>query len=69
VTIIFPTRRNLERLAQFASFDEAAAHARAYPVQTITPWTEMRDGAEHLCIPDDLGYPVSSQPLHAADRG
>jgi len=66
--IIFPTRRNLERLAQFASFAEAAAHAERYPVRMITPWIEPRDGADHLCIPDDLGYPVTSEPLGAANR-
>jgi len=68
-TIIFPTRRNLERLAQFESFDDAAAHARAFPLRTVTPWTEERDGLPHLCIPDDLGYPVTAEPLTAANRG
>ncbi|SFO21072.1 NUDIX domain-containing protein [Sphingomonas sp. OK281] len=68
-TIIFPTRRNLERLAQFADLDAALADARAHPVRTVTPWTEMRDGIEHLCIPDDLGYPVTSEPMSDAVRG
>lgn len=67
-TIIFPTRRNLERLALFAGFADAVADARAHPVRTITPWIETRDGAEHLCIPDDLGYPVASEPLSRAIR-
>lgn len=67
--LIFPTRCNLERLAQFASFDAAVAGARAHPVRTITPWIEQRDGIDHLCIPDDLGYPVTSQPLTDVVRG
>jgi len=67
--IIFPTRRNLERLAQFASFEEAAADAAAHPVRVVTPWAEERNGAEHLCIPGDLGYPVTSEPITAALRG
>ncbi len=67
-TIIFPTRRNLERLALYGSFAEAAAHARALPVRTVTPWFEERDGERHLCIPDDLGYPVTSQPAATALR-
>ncbi len=67
--IIFPTRRNLERLAQFDSFDAAAAHAAAIPVRTVTPWIEQRDGMKHLCIPDDLGYPVTSEALDSAERG
>jgi len=69
VTIIFPTRRNLERLARFASFEEAAADAAAHPVRTVTPWIEERADGRHLCIPDDLGYPVTSQPLAEAMRG
>ncbi len=68
-TIIFPTRRNLERLAQFADFEAAVTDARAHRVRTVTPWTEIRDGVEHLCIPDDLGYPVTSQPMSDAVRG
>jgi 8-oxo-dGTP pyrophosphatase MutT (NUDIX family) len=67
--IIFPTRRNLERLAQFASFEAAAADAAAHPVRVVTPWAELRDGAEQLCIPDDLGYPVTSEPMTDALRG
>ncbi|WP_431471055.1 NUDIX hydrolase [Sphingosinithalassobacter sp. LHW66-3] len=67
--IIFPTRRNLERLATFGSFDEAAAHARAHPVRTITPWVERRDDADHLCIPNDCGYPVTSEAINRATRG
>lgn len=66
--IIFPTRRNLERLARFADYDAAAADARARPVRTVTPWIETRDGTEMLCIPGDLGYPVTSEPLHSAGR-
>jgi 8-oxo-dGTP pyrophosphatase MutT (NUDIX family) len=67
--IIFPTRRNLERLAQFASFEEALADADAHPVSVVTPWQEHRDGAEQLCIPDGIGYPVTSEPLDGASRG
>lgn len=67
-SLIFPTRRNLERLARFASFDEAVADAHAHPVRTITPWIEAREDGEHLCIPNDAGYPVTSEPLDTAVR-
>lgn len=67
--IIFPTRRNLERLAQFASFDDLAAHARSIPVEKVTPWMEERDGVRHLCIPAHLGYPVTAEPLEGLLRG
>lgn len=65
---IFPTIRNLERLAQASSLDEAVALARAYPIETIMPWIEERDGQPHLCIPDHLGYPVTSEAVETAMR-
>lgn len=67
--IIFPTRRNLERLAQFNSFAEACAHARDYPVTIVTPWVETRDGETLLCIPEGIGYPVTTEAMDAAMRG
>lgn len=66
--LIFPTRRNLERLARYADVAAAFADAHAHPVRTITPWIEPRGGVDHLCIPDDLGYPVTAEPMAAADR-
>ncbi len=67
--IIFPTRRNLERLARFADFDAAVADARRHPVRTVTPWSETHEGEAYLCIPDDLGYPVTRERLSSAVRG
>lgn len=67
-TIIFPTRRNLERLARFGGFEDAVADARAHPLRTVTPWVETRDGVQYLCIPDDLGYPVTAERLDRAIR-
>ncbi|TKD51409.1 NUDIX hydrolase [Sphingomonas baiyangensis] len=66
--LIFPTRRNLERLAQHASHAEAVADARRYPLRAITPWTEAVNGVEHVCIDDDLGYPVTREPVTSALR-
>lgn len=66
--IIFPTRRNLERLAGFASFEEACADARRYPLQKIVPWIEERSGIHWLCIPEDAGYPVTAELLDTARR-
>lgn len=65
---IFPTKRNLERLARFGSFDDAAADAARHPVTLITPWIEQRGGEDHVCIPEGLGYPVTSEPLATAFR-
>jgi 8-oxo-dGTP pyrophosphatase MutT (NUDIX family) len=65
---IFPTRRNLERLARFASIDEARRDARRHPVRKIVPWVEERDGGRFVCIPTDAGYPVTAEPLETARR-
>lgn len=69
IRIIFPTARNLERLAQFGSFDTARSHAEATPVRVITPWMEERDGQRFLHIPEDAGYPVTFEYLTSAMRG
>ena len=66
--IIFPTRRNLERLARFASIDEARADALRHPVQKIVPWIEERGGEQWLCIPEEAGYPVTAELLETARR-
>ena len=68
VRIIFPTRRNLERLARFGSFAEAIADAARVPVRTITPWIEERDDGRYVCIDGDLGYPVTAERLDRAMR-
>jgi 8-oxo-dGTP pyrophosphatase MutT (NUDIX family) len=69
ISVIFPTRRNLERLGQFASYAEARAHAEAIQVRTISPTIIEKDGERWLTIPDDLGYPVTSQNLTSVMRG
>lgn len=68
-SIIFPTRRNLERLALHDSIDALIAAARATPVELVQPVIEERDGQPHLCIPEGLGYPVTAEPLARAMRG
>ncbi len=66
---IFPTHRNLERLARFASIAEARADAIRHPIQTITPWIEQREGRQWLCIPEGIGYPVTAETLDTVRRG
>lgn len=68
-TAIFPTIRNLERLAQFATVAEARGDALAHPVETISPWVEEVDGTAYLRIPDGLGYPVTREPMSSVRRG
>ncbi len=68
-TAIFPTLRNLERLAQFACVAEARADAASYPIETITPRIEEVDGTRYVTIPDGLGYPIVREPLDTVRRG
>ncbi len=68
VHVIFPTHRNLERLALFDSFDAARSHADAIPVQMVTPWIEELNGMRHICIPEGLGYPVTRESFQTAKR-
>lgn len=67
--LIFPTRRNLERLARHSSFDEIRADALAHPIDPVTPWVEERNGERFITIPDHLGYPVTQEKLDGLWRG
>ncbi|HEY6049191.1 MAG TPA: NUDIX hydrolase [Sphingomicrobium sp.] len=67
--LIFPTRRNLERLAQHSSFAEIRADALGHPIEPVTPWVEERDGRKFITIPAHLGYPVTQEPLDGLWRG
>lgn len=69
IKVIFPTRRNLERLALWPDFAAVCAHAQAMPIQIISPWMEERDGVRWLVIPADAGYPIDGEPLASAARG
>jgi hypothetical protein len=67
--LIFPTRRNLERLARHDSFAAMLADAQAHPIEPITPWVEEHDGEKFVTIPDGLGYPVTREKLDDLWRG
>ena len=67
--VIFPTRRNLERLAAHQGFAALRAHALRTPITTITSRVEQRDGEDWLTIPEGLGYPVTAERLATARRG
>lgn len=71
IRVIFPTRRNLERLAQFDHFAAARSHAEAHPPQMISPELADVDGESWLIIPDHAahGYPVRGQLRTSAMRG
>ena len=67
--LIFPTRRNLERLALHASFAAMRADAAAHAVEPITPWVEEVNGERFITIPAGLGYPVTREKLEGLWRG
>lgn len=69
IGVIFPTHRNLERLAGYASHADALADIAAHPVSRIHPANEQRDGEEWIVIPEGHGYPVLGQPRATARRG
>lgn len=69
ITAIFPTHRNLERLAQYGSYAEALADIAAHPVSRIHPRNEERPDGEWIAFPDSHGYPVCGEPTATARRG
>lgn len=68
LTVIYPTRRNLERLATFETYADAEASCRQFGAKMITPFLEERGGERWLCIRDDAGYPVTGEKLDIALR-
>ncbi|MBI1404356.1 MAG: NUDIX domain-containing protein [Porphyrobacter sp.] len=69
IKLIFPTRRNLERLALFGSFAEARAQAEAIPVRTIVPQIDTSGERPMLRIMADAGYPITAELLETVARG
>ena len=67
--LIFPTRRNLERLAQHHDFAAMLADAQTHPIEPISPWVEQVDGESFITIPDGIGYPVTQEKLDGLWRG
>ncbi len=59
--VIFPTRMNLQLLAESASADEVAAQARSRTLVTVQPWVDGRE----LRIQPDAGYGDVREPLSA----
>lgn len=66
--LIFPTRKNLERLALHRNFAAILADAQRHAVAAITPVVEADGGAQYVCIPDGLGFPVTRELLSRSNR-
>jgi 8-oxo-dGTP pyrophosphatase MutT (NUDIX family) len=69
IKLIFPTKRNVERLALSNSFESACAHAASFPLDVLSARMVVRDGEDWLIMPDGYGYPVLGEPLWLAKRG
>ncbi|GGZ15288.1 NUDIX hydrolase [Novosphingobium colocasiae] len=60
---IFPTLRNLERLAQYPDFAAAVDDIARRTVKRIHPRRVTIDGIEYREIDDTQGYPVVREPI------
>ena len=67
--LIFPTRRNLERLALHGTFEAMRADAESHPIEPISPWVEEVHGENFITLPDGIGYPVTREKLDGLWRG
>ena len=69
ISAIFPTKRNLDRLALFASFADVCEHVAQFPARLLWATREIRDGEPWLVIPEGHGYPVTGEPMSTVKRG
>ena len=61
--MVFPTRMNIEKLAQTNSFAALTAQIEQFPPITIEPeFIDMEEG-KFLCIPKEAGYPQWKVPI------
>ena len=67
IELIFPTRRSLERLAQYGSIAALLARLEQPPTR-IQPEIQLRDGVPWLTIPQGCDYPVTAERLDTSRR-
>lgn len=67
--VIFPTWCNLDRLAQFASLEEARSDGALHAHHIAAGRVEMREGTQWYCIDEGIGYPTTARPLKPELRG
>ncbi|RAK58341.1 NUDIX hydrolase [Phenylobacterium hankyongense] len=61
--VIFPTRMNLQLLAEASGADDAVARAAARTLVTVQPQVQARERGRVLVLPPDAGYGVVEEPL------
>jgi 8-oxo-dGTP pyrophosphatase MutT (NUDIX family) len=61
--VIFPTRMNLQLLAEASDAQDAVARASARTLVTVQPKIEQRPSGRVLVLPPDAGYGAVAEPL------
>jgi len=61
--VIFPTRMNLQLLAEASSAEDAIERAKARTLVTVLPQIEDRPGGKVLTLPPHAGYGDVAEPL------
>lgn len=64
--VIFPTRMNVQLLAEATSADDCVARAKARALVTVEPQIQDRPAGKVLVLPPDAGYGVVEEPLSSA---
>ena len=64
-TIIFPTRLNVELLAESTSVEDAFSASMQRNIVPVLPWTEQREDGNYVCIPTDAGYKTTAEKMAA----
>jgi hypothetical protein len=62
-TVIFPTRMNVQLLAEATSAADCVARAEARTLVTVLPKVELRGEARFLVLPPDAGYGAVAEPI------
>jgi 8-oxo-dGTP pyrophosphatase MutT (NUDIX family) len=62
-TVIFPTRMNVQLLAEASTAEDCVARARARALVTVLPHVERRGEGTFLVIPPDAGYGEVAEPM------
>jgi len=68
ISLIFPTRRTLERIAQYDTMEMLMRRIAAMPLVRIQPRIEQRGGTAWVIIPAGCDYPITEEPVAAARR-
>ncbi|MDT0576087.1 NUDIX hydrolase [Croceicoccus sp. F390] len=63
LALVHPTRRNLQRIAQFTSFADIHADALAHPPRLIRPYLSESNGKTFIGMPRGHGYPEEMEPF------